>query len=95
MCALRFTDQVTAKFPIASVDYLSGEVPISLSQEVLSPFIPLDSKDSALPCIFFTFTATNPTAAPLTVSIMQSQQNFAAWDGATSLPLPVYRCARP
>jgi non-lysosomal glucosylceramidase len=73
--------QITAKFPVATVDYLSGEVPVTVSQEVLSPFIPLDSKDSGCPVIFFTFTVSNPTSGPLNVSLMQSQQNIAGWNG--------------
>lgn len=73
--------QITAQFPTAQVQYLSGEVPVSITQEVASPFIPLNSKDSGLPVVFFTFTVTNPTDQAVTVSLMQSQQNIGAWNG--------------
>lgn len=78
---------ITAQFPTAVVDYVSQEYgPIALSMECLSPFIPLDSKNSNLPVVFFVFTATNPSATePVTVSLLMSQQNCAGWDGHSSI----------
>ena len=75
------TLQITAKYPVAEVDYLSGEVPCKVHTTVLNPCIALDSKNSGMPAIFFQFDVSNPTSSAMDVSMLFSQQNIAGWDG--------------
>lgn len=79
------TVEITSKFPIAEVDYTSGEVPAQVHTEAMSPTIALNSKDSGLPAIYFNFTVSNPTSAAMEVSLMTSLQNFAGWDGISPI----------
>lgn len=76
---------LTAKFPTAEVDYTAASVPVKVSTEVVSPFIPLDSKNSQLPAVFFNVSVTNTGSATQTVTVLQSQQNIAGWDGLSEI----------
>lgn len=49
------------------VDYTSGEVPVGVHMEAFNPCIPLDSKNSGLPVIIFTFTVTNTSSSAANV----------------------------
>ena len=43
--------------------------------EVFSPMIPLNTRDSAIPCGIFNLTAENPTGEPIEVAFLATQQN--------------------
>lgn len=79
------TVQATVKYPTFEMDYLSGETPVGIHLQALNPCIGLNSKDSGIPMIAFSFKVTNPTSDPLEVTMMQSQQNIAGWDGASTI----------
>ncbi|XP_065909541.1 non-lysosomal glucosylceramidase-like [Dysidea avara] len=84
------TVEVTAKYPVVEVDYTSGEVPVNVHMEAFNPCIPLDSKNSGLPVIVFTFTVTNTSSSAANVTLLGSLQNFAGWDGASAITNEVY-----
>jgi uncharacterized protein (DUF608 family) len=75
--------EITAQYPIAEVVYHSQKLPVQVSLEAFSPFIPLNSKDSGLPAIIFNFTITNPHEGKVRVSLLGAQQNLVGWDGKT------------
>lgn len=63
--------------------------------ECYNPFIPLDSKNSAIPAIIFNFTVTNTSSVPQDVTLMTAQQSnhdpsiyfldFVGWDGYSEI----------
>jgi non-lysosomal glucosylceramidase len=63
------------------VAYQSQKLPVQVSLEAFSPFIPLNSKDSGLPAVIFNFTVTNPHEGAVRVSLLGAQQNLVGWDG--------------
>ena len=73
------------EYPIAEVDYHDSALPLRVSLEAFSPFIPLDSRDSGLPAILFNFTVTNPGDHALFASVAATLQNIAGWDGAAPI----------
>ena len=75
--------QVTARHPIAELDYETSRIPVTVHLEAFSPFIPLNSADSGIPAVIFNFTVTNTATEPVLVSLMAAQQNFVGWDGKT------------
>jgi non-lysosomal glucosylceramidase len=46
-------------YPFARVAYEDDELPVELSLEAYSPFVPLDAHQRGLPAIVFTFTVRN------------------------------------
>ncbi|HPP54895.1 MAG TPA: GH116 family glycosyl-hydrolase, partial [Thermoguttaceae bacterium] len=57
------------EYPIGFVEYQDKEVPVSVRLEAYSPFIPLNTADSALPATVLEFTLKNTSAAPVTLSM--------------------------
>ena len=48
-----------ATYPMASIRYISKELPVEITANVYSPFIPLDEKSSGLPCTIYSFSIKN------------------------------------
>ena len=75
------TVEYVGEYPIAELAYLDPALPMQMTLEAFSPFIPLDSKDSGLPAIFFNFRVANVTDQVMRVSVLASLQNMVGWDG--------------
>ena len=68
------------RFPFANLSYRDDSLPVELSLEAFSPFIPLNAKDSALPLIFFAFKVENTSSVPCQVSLLFSLKNCVGYD---------------
>ena len=79
------------EYPIAELAYQDPELPVGITLEAFSPFIPLENKDSGLPAIVFSFTVTNSASQAMMVSLAATLQNTVGWDGAT--PIAGTRCS--
>jgi non-lysosomal glucosylceramidase len=77
--------EFTGEYPIAELAYQDEALPLRVSLEAFSPFIPLESEDSGLPAILFNFTVTNPTDKTWLASLGASLQNVAGWDGGAPI----------
>lgn len=75
--------EATGEYPYLRLQYLDGRLPVSVSLEAYTPFIPLNADDSGLPCALFRFTLRNTTAEPVDVSLLGSMPNLVGWDGYT------------
>lgn len=69
------------EFPIAEVIYKDSALPIDVRMEAFSPFIPMNSKDSGIPSIIFSFKVRNRGVLPVSVSLAGSLQNAVNYDG--------------
>ena len=63
------------EYPIARVEYAGASVPVQVSLEAFSPFIPLNAEDSGLPATIFHFTVKNTSKAPLEASFVGNLGN--------------------
>ena len=50
----------TGEFPLAHIDFEDRKLPVNVSLEAFSPFIPLDAEDSGLPVAILRYHVTNP-----------------------------------
>ena len=75
----------TGEYPIAELAYQDEALPLRVTLEAFSPFIPLEADDSGLPAILFNFTVSNPTDKTWQASLGASLQNVAGWDGGAPL----------
>jgi non-lysosomal glucosylceramidase len=71
-----------ALFPRAWYSYSWERLPVRLTQEQLSPVIPGNYRESSYPAAAFIWRAENPGAAPVTVSLMLTWENFLGLDEA-------------
>ena len=70
----------SGQFPFARLAYEDATLPVSVSMEAFSPFIPHKSKDSGLPLAFFTFTVRNLSDAPVDASLAFTMRNCTGYE---------------
>jgi len=63
------------EYPTATVELSDPDIPVRAKLTAWNPFIPLNVKDSALPVAIFEWTFTNPTDAPVEISLAASMSN--------------------
>lgn len=64
-------------FPCARLEYLQSSLGVRVELEAWSPWVPGDSKDTALPAAYFRLTAKNPGPAPRKVSFLFMGRNLS------------------
>src|SRR5690349_8069271 len=65
----------TGEFPLARIDFADPVLPVRVSLEAFTPFIPHEPDDSGLPVTLLRYRVTNPGTAPAKVSIAWSIDN--------------------
>jgi non-lysosomal glucosylceramidase len=75
-------DQIdyAARFPFAKLSFSDVEMPFDLEMEAWTPFIPHDVKNSALPLVFFDFTARSKSDKHVHVMLLMVGRNNAGFD---------------
>jgi uncharacterized protein (DUF608 family) len=57
------------EYPVGFVEYRDPEMPVTVSLEAFSPFIPLDTENSSFPATVMRFTVKNPSAQKVEVEL--------------------------
>ena len=65
----------TGEYPLARVDFTDPDLPVRVSLDAFSPFIPHEPDDSGLPVAILRYRVTNPGASAARVSIAWSIEN--------------------
>jgi non-lysosomal glucosylceramidase len=65
----------TGEFPLARVEFADSALPVKVSLEAFSPFIPHEPDESGLPVAILRYRVANPGTAPAKVSIAWSIEN--------------------
>jgi len=68
------------EYPFGWFDFEDAELPIAVNMETFNPLIPLNAKDSAIPCAIFNLTANNTSDKPVEVSFLAAQQNTVGFN---------------
>ncbi len=68
------------EYPFGWFDF-EDELPVRVTLETFHPLIPLNAKDSAIPCALFQVKVTNRSDGPVDVSVLGSLQNAVGYDG--------------
>jgi non-lysosomal glucosylceramidase len=66
------------EYPVATVTYKDSKVPVAVTLEAFSPFVPLDVKDSSLPATLMRFTLRNISRKPVEASLTGFLENAVA-----------------
>ena len=69
----------TGYFPFCRIDFADENVPVRVSAEAWSPFIPLNDEDSSLPVAIFDVTLTNVTDRQVGATVALGLQNILGW----------------
>lgn len=79
----------TGTYPIGTVDYSDQNFPVSVRLEAFSPFIPLNTDDSSLPCTVMSFTIRNCTDSTVNGTIGGWLKNAVCCNSGTGLGMRV------
>ena len=69
------------EFPFGWYDFEDNKLPVKISLETFNPLIPLNARDSSIPCALFNFTARNTSDKPVEVSFLATQKNAVGFSG--------------
>jgi uncharacterized protein (DUF608 family) len=68
------------RFPMAGLEYHDSSLPVSISADMFSPFIPLDERSSGTPGFYSVFHIANRGKEPVSVSLAALLFNPLAWE---------------
>lgn len=71
-------------YPFYRYQFEKEDLPLEVSMTAYTPFIPLNSKDSGIPCFQITYTVKNNSGKPAQVSVCGTMYNdigFQSYDG--------------
>jgi non-lysosomal glucosylceramidase len=69
------------EYPFGWYDFIDDALSVAVQLEVFSPLIPLDARDSGIPCAIFSVRVRNEGPEPVDVSLLAAQQNAAGFTG--------------
>jgi len=69
------------EYPFGWYDFDDPDLPVKVSLETFNPLIPLNTKDSAIPCAIYNVTVKNPTGKPVEVALLAHQRNAVGTEG--------------
>lgn len=90
MSSLRFQGE----YPFGWYLFDDEELPVEVTLEAYNPLIPMDMKNSAIPCGIFRIKAKNTSAEKVEVSLLASQQNAVGFTGYDTISGPNMRSCR-
>jgi non-lysosomal glucosylceramidase len=67
--------------PFAWVDFEDGNLPVKVSMEAFTPFIPLNSDDSGIPAVVIRYKVKNIVSTDVDVTIVGTLPNASAFEG--------------
>jgi len=71
--------EYTGRYPVATLRYVDGSLPVTVSARMFSPFTPHDARTSGTPGFHATFRIRNLAGVPVSVSLLGVLQNPLAW----------------
>lgn len=74
-----------ARFPFTELEYDVDSLPVKVSLEAFSPFIPLNAKDSGLPLAYFTFSLENRSDEKQSLTFFGCMANVVGCSSADAL----------
>jgi len=73
--------QFRGEYPFGWFDFVDSQLPVKVSLEVFNPLVPLDARDSAIPCVISNVTVTNTGDEPVEVDVLAAQLNAVGFTG--------------
>lgn len=73
--------RMVCEYPFARVDFKDSELPVQVSMEAYTPFIPLNAEDSGIPCAIIRYQVRNCSACAAKVSLVGTIPNACGFEG--------------
>jgi uncharacterized protein (DUF608 family) len=82
------------EYPLGWYNFDDDELPVDVSQEAYNPLIPMDLKNSAIPCGIFRIKVKNTSSEKVAVHLLATQQNAVGFTGYDTIVGPNSRSAK-
>ncbi|MFQ6132504.1 MAG: GH116 family glycosyl-hydrolase [Armatimonadota bacterium] len=69
------------EYPFGWFDFEDPDLPVQVSMELFNPLVPLETRDSAIPCAIYNLSVRNPARKPVELSLLAAQQNAVGFTG--------------
>jgi len=79
---------MSGTYPHVSVAFSDDTLPVTVALNAFTPLVPLDADASGIPGAVLRYSVTNPTASPVTVSIVGSMSNPVGAHGMSVYGMP-------
>jgi len=66
------------QYPLGTVEYKDPAIPLTVTMNAFSPFVPLNTQDSSLPATLMSFTVCNTSSSPVEAVLSGSLENAVA-----------------
>ncbi|MBP9000358.1 MAG: hypothetical protein KBG08_08895 [Bacteroidales bacterium] len=73
--------EMKVEYPFVNIDFQDPQLPVKMTLEAFTPFIPLNPEDSGIPCCIFRYKAKNITSRPVDATVAFSLLNVVGYDG--------------
>lgn len=73
--------EMVCEYPFARVAFQDQELPLTVSMEAYTPFIPLNAEDSGIPCAIISYRVKNLADCDTKVSLVGTMPNAAGFEG--------------
>lgn len=73
--------ELSGEYPFVNVGFEDKELPVAVSMEAFTPFIPLNADDSGIPAAVIRYKVVNRSAKPADVSVVGSMANAVGYEG--------------
>ena len=83
--------RMKAEYPLCAMEFTDDKLPVTVCMEAYTPFIPLNPKDSGLPCAILRYRVQNHSEAPAFVSIAGTLDNMTTIRGYNAFEYPQYQ----
>ncbi|WP_343247060.1 GH116 family glycosyl-hydrolase [Diplocloster hominis] len=85
---------LSSKYPFVEVKFRDKDLPVEVSMEAFTPFIPLNADDSGIPGAYIRYQVSNPTSRPVTVSVAGSLNNAVGFEDYDMFDIMTFRGQR-
>lgn len=82
------------EFPFGWYSFADDELPVDVTLEAYNPLIPMDLKNSAIPCGIFSIKVKNPSSKKVEIDLLATQQNAVGFTGYDTITGPNNRQCR-
>ncbi|MBW1903165.1 MAG: hypothetical protein JRJ20_16280 [Deltaproteobacteria bacterium] len=82
------------EYPLGWFHFEDDELPVDVSLEAYNPLIPMDLKNSAIPCGIFRIKVSNTGSEEVEVNLLASQQNAVGFTGYDTIAGPNNRSCK-
>jgi uncharacterized protein (DUF608 family) len=72
-------------YPVARIEFADPTLPLDVSLEAFTPFIPLEADDSGLPVAVLRYTLKSRSKMPIRASLAFSLENPVGYDGVSGI----------